>query len=173
LGEWVAIIVSSRKGQTQIGAEASSFPKVDEPIRGVIAYLALAFDQVSANLRSIVMVTAICARAAVMQAADPHGASYRSGQRALQSRGPFNEAERGKELQQRLMASDPIVRCLSPCTASNLLRDQYGEAQAVKVARREQRKARRARSRNRFSFCTAVAALLVKESSYRRVAVTE
>lgn len=53
------------------------------------------------------------------------------------------------------------ARMISPFmrapTAAKILREQYGEAEARKLALREQQSATRARSRKRFDFWAAVA----------------
>ena len=50
-----------------------------------------------------------------------------------------------------------MSRRMSVSAVIALLRDRHGEATACKMARLEQLKARRARSRKRFDFWTAVA----------------
>jgi hypothetical protein len=46
---------------------------------------------------------------------------------------------------------------------ASLLRGQFGETEALRLALQEQRKARRARSRSRYRFWTAVAAKISDE----------
>ena len=52
----------------------------------------------------------------------------------------------------------PVSHFMKPPAAVALLRAQYGEAEARKVALTEQRRAKRARSKKRFAFWADVAA---------------
>ena len=56
-----------------------------------------------------------------------------------------------------LIDVESMSRRMSVSAVISLLRDRHGEATACKMARLEQLKARRARSRKRFDFWTAVA----------------
>ncbi len=56
-----------------------------------------------------------------------------------------------------LMDAESMSRRMSVSAAIALLSDRHGDATACKIARLEQLKARRARSRKRFDFWTAVA----------------
>jgi hypothetical protein len=57
-----------------------------------------------------------------------------------------------------------VLHFMKPSTAAALLRDQYGEANARKVALMEQRRARQARSKRRFEFWADMAARIENEN---------
>ena len=62
---------------------------------------------------------------------------------------------------------DLMSRRMSVSAVIAFLRDRHGEAAACKMARLEQLKARRARSRKRFDFWTAVATQMQQVRQFR------